>query len=385
MGKKKRRQAFQEWEEALGRTNPEPYPTTQGPAPEPQLSPSDDQWSHPQRTPQKPATAGPLQAEQMETLPHDVHLLERARTQWQFGEWSALAALDPDTIHHHPDRAKLALLAAAGHAQRGQATQARQMARKAIDWGVDRELFKRLLLSGVHNSLARAGALAGQDERVRRHFEDALNVGIPGGAAPMAVRARAETELTQIGLDQALPKLIPAAPQPDAPYYLRPVAAGPGQDLMTFLPDRSQRLIRLYPDNPSYLSHADDRICFDVPDGESLLLSTNPDGKLHNPPLRDLFGLAPATEYRVTGHLSCSDRSTTACLIEYDKHERVTDHTDRAVDNRFDLQIRTSRHHARLCIAFRFQGRGQLDLGVSVLRIQQPPRQASSDRDRLAH
>ncbi|WP_462321781.1 hypothetical protein [Halochromatium sp.] len=311
------------------------------------------------------------ETESAETLPHDVHLLERARAQWQFGQWHALAALDLDALHHHPDRAKLALLAATGLAQRGQTAQAHQLTRKAIDWGVDRELVKRLLLSGMHNSLARAAALAGHDKRVRRHFEDALHVGIPGAAAPMAVRARAETELTQIGLDQALPRLIPTAPLPDAPSYLKREATPPGQDLMVLLPDRGQRQIRLYPDNPNYLRQLEDRLIFDIPEGNTLIISSNPDGQLALAPLRDPFGLAPATDYRVTGHLSCSDRHLTACLVEYDPQERLSDHSARAIDNRFDLHFRTSRHHARLCIAFRIAGCGELDLAGSVLRIQQ--------------
>lgn len=45
---------------------------------------------------------------------YDESLFEHARTQWQFGDWNSLAQLDPDTLQHHPDHAKLALPAAAG-------------------------------------------------------------------------------------------------------------------------------------------------------------------------------------------------------------------------------------------------------------------------------
>lgn len=384
MAKKKRRQAFQDWDEALAQRSKDSSPTANGPVAEPPRSTVG--WTSGETTTaaQQQAPPSSTDVDPTETLPHDVHLLERARTQWQFGQWHALAALDPDAIYHHPDRAKLALLAATGLAQRGQPAQARQMAHKAVDWGVDRELVKRLLLSGMHNSLARAAALAGQDKRVRRHFEDALNVGTPGAAAPMAVRARAETELTQIGLDQALPRLMPAAPQPDAPSYLKRETVQPAQELMVFLPDRAQRLIRLYPDNPHYLRQQEDRILFDVPEGARLIFTSNPDGQLANTPLQDQFGLAPATDYRVTGYLSCSDRSVTAWLVEYDQHERLSDHTDRTVDNRFDLQIRTSRHHARLCVAFRIAGCGELDLGGSLLRIQQLARPDHVNQDARA-
>ncbi len=43
-------------------------------------------------------------------VPYDENLLERARTQWQFGDWASLMKLERDTLQHHPDRAKLALL-----------------------------------------------------------------------------------------------------------------------------------------------------------------------------------------------------------------------------------------------------------------------------------
>ena len=63
-------------------------------------------------------------------VPYDENLLEKARTQWQFGDWESLASLDRDTLQHHPDRAKLVLLAAAGRLQVGQDAEARQYIRK---------------------------------------------------------------------------------------------------------------------------------------------------------------------------------------------------------------------------------------------------------------
>jgi len=383
MGNKKRRKAFEAWEDALdGHRSAATKPSTNE-----TLSPTTEESGLQQAASDARSSAASLfpketSPEEVETLPHDVHLLERARTQWQFGEWRSLAALDEDALHHHPDRAKLALLAATGHAQRGQPDQARELTRKAIEWGVDRDLVKRLLLSGMHNSLARAAALAGQDDRVKRHFEDALNVGLPGAAAPMAVRARAENELTQIGLEQALPQLVPAAPRPDAPSYVKrramPVEATP--ELMVFLPDRRQRLVRLYADRPSFVEEIEDRLLIQVPDGQDLFLHTNPNGQLVGAPPRDIFGLAPSGDYRISGHLACSSRDAMIHLIEYDAQDRLAEHSDQAIDNRFDLRIRTNRHHARLCIAFRVAGCGELDLGVSVLRIQrlarsEPPTQ----------
>ena len=53
-------------------------------------------------------------------VPYDENLLEKSRTQWQFGDWDSLAQIDREQIQHHPDRARLALLAAAGRLQNGE-------------------------------------------------------------------------------------------------------------------------------------------------------------------------------------------------------------------------------------------------------------------------
>jgi hypothetical protein len=67
-------------------------------------------------------TTGPLEnpgqeASRTPAFPYDEALLERARTQWQFGKWTRLAALTRDTLQHQPGCAKLALQAATIHQQ----------------------------------------------------------------------------------------------------------------------------------------------------------------------------------------------------------------------------------------------------------------------------
>jgi predicted O-methyltransferase YrrM len=130
----------------------------------------------------------------------DEHLLERARTQWQLGDWQSLASLHRDTIQHHPDRAKLALLAAAGRLQTGQDAEARQFARLAKDWGVGKRLISQILIAGVHNSIGRANAVGNQPHRALQHFENAINIGTPGADAGLTTQARAAEQLHQLGL-----------------------------------------------------------------------------------------------------------------------------------------------------------------------------------------
>ena len=57
------------------------------------------------------------QPHQTQPAPYDPELLDRARLQWQVGEWETLALLDLNTLEHHPDRAKLALVVASAWQQ----------------------------------------------------------------------------------------------------------------------------------------------------------------------------------------------------------------------------------------------------------------------------
>lgn len=133
-------------------------------------------------------------------IPYDENLLERSRTQWQFGDWPSLAQLNRDTLQHHPDRAKLALLAAAGRLQTGQNAEARQFVRLAQDWGVSKKLISQILIAGVHNSLGRAEAIGNRQQQALQHFEKAITIGAPGGAAALVANARAIHELDSLGL-----------------------------------------------------------------------------------------------------------------------------------------------------------------------------------------
>lgn len=160
-----------------------------------------------------------------ELLPLDAQLLERARIQWQFGDWESLAALDAKHLDHHPDRARLALLAAAGHAQQGDQAKARELTRAALEWGANRRLVGQILISGVYNTLGRMAALTEREERALPHFETAVGLGVPGGTVPGLARARAIEQLERLRLPIKLQALFPfnrvdkatSLPRPAAP------------------------------------------------------------------------------------------------------------------------------------------------------------------------
>ncbi len=144
-------------------------------------------------------------------LPFDENLLERSQTQWQFGDWVSLSAISRDALQRHPDRAKLALLAAAGHQAEGRAAEARQYTRLALDWGCSKKLVSQILIAGVHNTLGRAAAVGGQEQRAIQHFQASIQVGAPHSDVRLLTQARVTHQLTQI--DWPLNHLASLPPQ----------------------------------------------------------------------------------------------------------------------------------------------------------------------------
>lgn len=125
-----------------------------------------------------------------EVIPYDDALLEACRTQWQFGDWESLASLNLERIQHHPERARLALLAAAGRFQHGDRNDAHHYLRLAMDWGASPRLAQQMLISGAHQSLGRAFDLLDAPERARQHLLEAVRTGGIPGDARLLVRAR---------------------------------------------------------------------------------------------------------------------------------------------------------------------------------------------------
>jgi len=162
-------------------------------------------------------------------FPYDESLLEKARMQWQFGDWQSLVAIERDSLQHHPERAKLALLVSAGHMQWGDASQAMQFIRLATDWGAEKKLIARILISGTHNSLARAAAISGGQARAVKHFEAAIATGTPGADVRLLTQTRIDAQISQLRLagskkwGEELPiNVVSGLPQSTLPRELPP-------------------------------------------------------------------------------------------------------------------------------------------------------------------
>ncbi len=105
------------------------------------------------------------------------HLLEQARSLWQFGHWASLAQWDLNLLQEHLERAELALLVGASHLQIGNAAHARTCLETAIRWGITTTKMVRILVSGLHYTLARASAVIQASHKVQQHFQHAAEIG----------------------------------------------------------------------------------------------------------------------------------------------------------------------------------------------------------------
>jgi FkbM family methyltransferase len=130
----------------------------------------------------------------------DDPLLARSRTQWQFGDWDSLAELHQKQLACHPDRAKLALMGAAGRIQIDDMVGAKELIGLAETWGCDRSTIARVLIAGVYTSLARAELLRRNSQRANDHTHRAISITTPNADMDLIAEARAVRESARLGL-----------------------------------------------------------------------------------------------------------------------------------------------------------------------------------------
>lgn len=129
--------------------------------------------------------------------------LAHAQALWQQGDWAALTQIELAQLAAqpaHPDRAQLCALVASAWAQAGDQATAQHFLRQALDWGCDKRLVTQLLVAGMHNTLGRAAAIAGDQVRLEQHFR--LAVAGSGNQIERASLGRRHLELQRLGLVQ---------------------------------------------------------------------------------------------------------------------------------------------------------------------------------------
>ena len=147
-----------------------------------------------------PLESAPSRTTQRGVQPYNTQALPTAREQWQRGDWAALADMTLDQLQDHPDRAKLALLAAAGHMQLGRNDQGADLLRQAKAWGCNPQLMRQVVIAGVHNTLGKAAALADMPDRADQHFAASLRTVMPMQSGKQQINLRRDTQMQPLEL-----------------------------------------------------------------------------------------------------------------------------------------------------------------------------------------
>lgn len=184
-------------------------------------------------------------------------LLDRCRALWRRGDWPCLAAYGIADIEAHPQRARLALMIATAHQALAQDAQTRLFVALAQQWGCERRLIAGALLSGVHNTLGRAGAAAGTRRRqTLQHFADALGRGCSHGGgsghAALALQERVHHQLDTMQLGSAAAWLLDEASAPSA-SAARTAMPAPSRDGLDALHESSKQILRRLKDQSQQL------------------------------------------------------------------------------------------------------------------------------------
>jgi hypothetical protein len=133
------------------------------------------------------------------TRSYDPALLEISRRQWQHGQWAELAELDLEGFAHHPDRARLSLIVAAAHAQKGDLLKAHIYSELALSWGCSRTVAAQVLIASAYNTLGRLAACL-QDDAAVPHFAQAARLVDPNADDTLLARSALIRETTRLGL-----------------------------------------------------------------------------------------------------------------------------------------------------------------------------------------
>lgn len=126
-------------------------------------------------------------------------ILAQSTMWWLLGDWDALLAIGSEELESHPGRAELALYIAAAELQKnGNTTVAKHLIQRSAEWGCAKEKIKRILLSGVYNSLGRVNKIAGSEARSSQHFERAFSTISPIKDMILLSEVRRKYQLLQI-------------------------------------------------------------------------------------------------------------------------------------------------------------------------------------------
>ncbi|WP_018152972.1 class I SAM-dependent methyltransferase [Leeia oryzae] len=308
-------------------------------------------------------------------MPFDEHLIERARSQWQFGDWGTLTDIPFEIIQHHPDRATLALFVAAGHLQSGNVHEAQQLLRLATRWGASKASLARILIAGVHNSLGRASALSGQQIRMLKHFESSLGVGTPGTDIRLLTKARQNEQLLQInaGVDSLLAEPV-GVPEGYSVQNTRQKTAACSYCMrVTFRRENVPSTSLGFNSNkPEWVMAQSMLLEYKTENNAPLYMVSNEGGNFEKPPAEPQLILNPDTAYILSGVIEQQGSSKPVVWsFQYAGGKRAESHNITVNNGRFRLAFRTLPNLEAMAIGIRLAGEGHIDLQKTVFTLKE--------------
>ena len=329
--------------------------------------------------------------------PFDPHLLTRARTQWQFGDWQSLAKLAEDQYHlaQHPQRAELRILATAGALQsqaEPDAAAAKAQLKLSIEEGASRDAVARMLIAGVYHSLGRIAALSEKSEdKAMQHFRSAIALAVPDADTALLVQPTATRQLVQLARasgsqalmdmaqrtalslssDDAPPK--EAGTQPEAAdenaQITSPAHKTPSIPLKLTI-DGQVYKTQLQPNHPEAFRLEGDELVYELPGNTPGYLVTSHAGDFEKPSKLHNIKLKPNTAYELTGHIPLKgDQNPIFWFFEYVNGKRSASASFPTKDGAFIAHIRTSANTESVNFGIRLGGKGRLLVPGPNVRI----------------
>lgn len=99
-----------------------------------------------------------------------------AHVKWCQGRWTELIKLDNAILPKHSHRIMLSIYAACGYQQIDDGDAEQRCVQTALEWGADREIIKKYLLSGIYHRLGKANIYMEDYREAARYFRKSLEI-----------------------------------------------------------------------------------------------------------------------------------------------------------------------------------------------------------------
>ncbi|MDR6984039.1 hypothetical protein J2X32_002681 [Rheinheimera pacifica] len=176
-----------------------------------------------EHTPTKQSKAKQQPAKQLLQSAASETALSQAAMLWGLGDWPSLLAAAENWNPEH--NSALAAYKIAALLQNGDIDQVKAILAASDFDVIDRQLLSKLLIAGVLNSLGKARACSFEHARAQQLFEQSVNIGLPYTAPATLLRARASTQLAQLGLPNIQQHETAPLFNPDTAHFLQSATA----------------------------------------------------------------------------------------------------------------------------------------------------------------